>query len=216
MLLWGAVLPGVFALSELSFTRLPLVLILISAALTLAGCDTEKGTAPQGTAQEAPVAPQSGTAQARYRIDRSRAGSAMPEAVVSNAADEMTGLFVGLRGKPVVLNLWATWCAPCVEELPTLQALSTRIGSSAQVVLLSQDLGDRSVPDAFLRERNITGPAAWHDPENAVGLEVGGQLPTTVLYNAGGREVLRVIGPLDWAGAEAARLLAEAGIIVPD
>ncbi len=90
--------------------------------------------------------------------------------------------------------------------------MSGRIGDTGHVVLLSQDLGEAAVPTAFLAERNIDGPQNWHDPDNEVGLAAGGNLPTTILYDADGKEVLRVIGPLDWAGTEAAALLREVGL----
>lgn len=117
-----------------------------------------------------------------------------------------------LRGKPVLLNLWATWCAPCVEELPTINALAARAGDSAHVVALSQDIGgDATVPTAFLAERGWTRIQSWYDPDNAFGIAVGGALPTTILYNSDGLEVGRVIGPLDWTGPQAIDLLTKTG-----
>ena len=112
----------------------------------------------------------------------------------------------------MVLNLWATWCAPCVEELPTLDALAAQHRGTANIVALSQDIGEAATPNAFLAERGWQAIQSWHDPDNVVGLSAGGNLPTTILYAADGREVLRVIGPLDWAGAEAGRLLDEIGL----
>lgn len=117
-----------------------------------------------------------------------------------------------LDGKPIVLNLWATWCAPCVAELPTLDNLAREGGSQFTVVALSQDLGDYNVPTAFLRQRNLTHLVGWHDGGNILGIAMGQALPTTILVGADGREKLRVIGPLDWNGAEASFLLREAGI----
>lgn len=135
----------------------------------------------------------------------------MPDDVVRNADDAATRL-TSLIGKPMVVNLWATWCAPCVEELPTLDRLAGRVGGAGHVVILSQDLGDdSSVMREFLADRGVGNVDAWHDPENAVGLRFGGQLPTTLVYDAAGREVGRVIGPMDWTGADARALLNRAG-----
>ncbi|QJQ33385.1 TlpA family protein disulfide reductase [Sphingomonas lacunae] len=117
-----------------------------------------------------------------------------------------------LKGKPILLNLWATWCAPCIEELPTLEAVAVRAGDAAQVVVLSQDIGsDPSGPQAFLRERSLSHVQPWHDPENELSIATGGALPTTIIYDREGEEVGRVIGPLDWNGPEASELLAKAG-----
>jgi thiol-disulfide isomerase/thioredoxin len=207
LLLVAALLPGDAILSEPSSTRLLLILATASL-LALAGCDTEKGTASQGSAQ-APTS--AGDSQTRYRVDRSQAGTPLSAEPV-RAPDGSIGPLTSLIGRPIVLNLWATWCAPCVEELPTLERLAAAQGNRAQIILLSQDLGEADAPTRFLAERAIRAPQNWHDPENSVGLAAGGNLPTTILYDDTGREVLRVIGPLDWAGPVAAPLLAEAGI----
>ena len=196
-------------MSALSLTRPLSILAAAGVALALGACDTQSGSAPQGGAR-AEVETKTGV-HGDYRIDRSRAGEALSATPV-RAPDGAMRPLTSLTGRPIILNLWATWCAPCVVELPTLEALAQRIGDRGKVVLLSQDLGEADVPTAFLAERNVATPQDWHDPENAVGLAAGGNLPTTIIYDREGKEVLRVIGPLDWAGAEAAALLAEAGI----
>ena len=135
----------------------------------------------------------------------------MPAATVKGA-DDRAATLTALRGKPVLLNLWATWCAPCIEELPTLNRLATDVGPRGHVIALSQDIGDDPAPmRAFLKQRGWDQIAAWHDPDNAIGLHYGGSLPTTILFDAQGREVLRVTGALDWYGDEAKGLLREAG-----
>jgi thiol-disulfide isomerase/thioredoxin len=207
-----ALLLGVLLLSELLFTRVPFALIAASLLVALPGCDTEKGTASQGTEQAGTASGAAGeSANARYRIDRAQVGTPIAD-VEARGPDGMLRSLRSLAGRPVVLNLWATWCAPCVEELPTLNQLAATHRDVAHIVVLSQDLGEADVPNAFLRERQWNMVQSWHDPENTVGLAAGGNLPTTILYDREGKEVLRVIGPLDWAGAEAGRLLAEAGI----
>lgn len=111
----------------------------------------------------------------------------------------------------MVVNLWATWCAPCVEELPTLNALAAAQGDGITVIAASQDIGsDAAGPARFLSDRSWTALSALHDPENALGLHYGGALPTTIVFDAAGRETARVIGPLDWEGPVADQLLAEA------
>ena len=112
-------------------------------------------------------------------------------------------------GRPMLVNLWATWCAPCIKELPTL----ARLASSQQavaVVTLSQDMGEQKPVRAFLAERKLALPA-WHDPEMAVSTALGVNiLPTTILYGSDGKEIWRYSGDLDWTGAAASKLLAEA------
>jgi thiol-disulfide isomerase/thioredoxin len=206
-----ALLPGATVLSSPTVTRLLSILFAAGFTLALSGCDTEKGTAPQGAQQDAaPPAPADGETP-RFRIDRSQAGTPIADVQV-RGPDGMMRSLRSVAGRPVVLNLWATWCAPCVEELPTLNRLASTHREIATVVALSQDLGEADVPNAFLRERSWNALQSWHDPDNEVGLSAGGSLPTTILYNREGLEVVRVIGPLDWAGSEAGTLLGEAGM----
>lgn len=182
--------------------------IALVATAPLIGCDRQKGDAPQAK-QPAMI---DDANSVRYRIDRSMAGSHLPTARIDGPSGPGSTL-TALAGRPIVLNLWATWCAPCIEELPTLDALAATTGTSAHVIALSQDIGnDAAGPRAFLIDRGWTSIAAWHDPENVVGLTYGGSLPTTILFNARGEETSRVIGPLNWSGPVAAQLLREAGI----
>jgi thiol-disulfide isomerase/thioredoxin len=115
------------------------------------------------------------------------------------------------RGKPLLVNLWASWCAPCVKELPTLDRLATS-NAAVRVLAVSQDMGPHASVVAFLDQHKIADLEAFQDPKMALsgglGVEV---MPTTLLYDAQGREVWRYVGELDWTSGEAARLLAEAG-----
>ncbi len=183
---------------------------LLLPALAVAGCDRQNPAQPQGGEPAAVDNAATPSAQ-RYRVDRSNAGQPIAPATLTGS-DGAPVTLASLAGRPVVLNLWATWCAPCVEELPTLDALAASAGGRFAVVALSQDLGDASVPRAFLTDRNFTHLSGWHDADNTLGLAYGQALPTTILIGADGKEVLRVIGPLDWNGAAARALLAEAGI----
>ena len=107
------------------------------------------------------------------------------------------------------MNLWATWCAPCVKELPTLDALADRAGAP-QVLALSQDMGPQAKVEAFLAERKIALDP-YQDAEMAMSSALGANiLPTTVLYGSDGKEIWRFTGDMDWTGAEAAALLGEA------
>ena len=180
---------------------------LVASTLAVAGCDRQKPETPQASYTAVPKA----SAVQRYRVDRSGAGTPLPADTV-RAADGSEVTLSSLIGKPVLVNLWATWCAPCIEELPTLNRVASEVAGTGQVIALSQDLNEDATPvHAFLSERGWTQLTSWHDPENAVGLAYGGSLPTTILYDRQGKEVVRVIGPMDWYGREAKTLLREAG-----
>ena len=193
---------------------------LITAALFVTGCDKQKPTDPQGPTamqditgadnDETSSAPATASGQ-RYIISAENAGQPIADARVLDESDSAASL-ADLAGKPMIVNLWATWCAPCVEELPTLDRLAKAVGDSGHIVTLSQDLDeDGRAARQFLDDRGWRNVTAWHDPENAVGVSYGASLPTTIIVGTDGREVARVIGPIDWMGAEARALLESAG-----
>jgi thiol-disulfide isomerase/thioredoxin len=186
--------------------ELPVRLIcLLLAALAIAGCDTQKAEQQQGAGTEATPdgVPKQG-------VDRRNAGKPLPDAELTDP-DNDPGKLAELKGQPVLVNLWATWCVPCVKELPTLIALGQRNGAPS-VIAVSQDMGPRSSVDAWLTSKGFEELEVWHDPKMALSGALGAQvLPTTILYDASGREVWRYTGDLDWTGPEAAKLLSEAG-----
>ena len=145
-------------------------------------------------------------------VDRSRKGQPAPAAVFNDPDGTETSL-KQFAGKPALVNLWATWCAPCVKELPTLDRLAAREGGKLEVVAVSQDAGPQPSVEAFLKEHKIANLEAYHDPRMALAGALGPDavLPTSILLDAEGREVWRYVGDLDWTGDEAAKLLAEAG-----
>jgi thiol-disulfide isomerase/thioredoxin len=112
-------------------------------------------------------------------------------------------------GKVVLLNLWATWCAPCREEMPALARLQQQLGSDKfQVVALAVDKAGLEGARKFLKDNNIDGLALYADPTARVGTElkvIG--MPTTLLMDAQGREIGRLIGPAAWDSPEAKRLI---------
>ncbi len=172
--------------------------LLLAVVLVLAGCEREA----EAPTTEASAVPSKG-------IDRSHSGKPAPDVEIKDAKDEPASL-ADVAGKPLLVNIWATWCAPCVKELPTLDALSRRAGAP-RVIAVSQDMAPRASVEAFLEQHRIGNLEAWHDPEMTLSGALGAQvLPTTIYYDAQGRELWRFVGDLDWTGAKAARLLAEA------
>lgn len=110
------------------------------------------------------------------------------------------------RGRGVVVNLWATWCAPCVAEMPDLAVLAKALAPARVAVLpLSSDQGGAAAVAAFFRAHGIAGLPVLLDPEGAAerAFAVPG-VPTTIIVDTAGQEVARVEGPADWAAADAA------------
>ncbi len=121
-----------------------------------------------------------------------------------------------LRGKVVVLNFWATWCAPCREEMPALDRLQAAFDPE-QVVVAALAV-ERSAPErikAFLAEAGVSRLAVYRDGTAATSRAVGlPGLPATLLIDREGREVARVFGIAEWDGPialAAVRKLLEAG-----
>jgi thiol-disulfide isomerase/thioredoxin len=181
----------------LALCLVPLLLVGIS------GCDRRDRQADEA---EAPQSLSKG-------VDRSQAGHPIPSTELFNPEEEKTVL-AEASGKQLLVNLWASWCAPCVKELPTLDRLATaHSGARLRVIAVSQDSGPQPSVEAFLAKLKVEELGAYHDPKmgllGALGPDV--VLPTSILYDAQGREVWRYVGDLDWTGPEAARLLSEAG-----
>lgn len=114
-----------------------------------------------------------------------------------------------LKGKPVLLNLWASWCMPCVAELPALDRLKPALeAKGVALVALSLDRGGKlTVVNTFARLGIKT--LDIRTDENRVAAEKldAPALPVTLLIDAQGREIARFIGAAEWDGPPAARLL---------
>ena len=182
--------------------RLIVTLLLAASAPMIAGCDRQKAEAPQAPA---------GETQEAKGLDRSHKGEPAPTVKFKNPDGGDFDL-TKFKGNPVLVNLWASWCAPCIKELPTLQQLEQAQAAEGKlgVIAVSQDMAPQGSVEAFLGERDIGRFAAFHDADmkltSALGIQV---MPTTILYDAAGREVWRYVGDLDWTGEEARKLLSE-------
>ncbi|MEO6579567.1 MAG: TlpA disulfide reductase family protein [Sphingomicrobium sp.] len=182
----------------------PRLIVLLLIGLMGSGCDRQKAEVPQAPAVE--------DASNGKGVDRSHKGEPAPAVFFKNP-DGGNFSLAKFKGGPVLVNLWASWCAPCVKELPTLGKLeeSHAIDGQLGIIAVSEDMAPKASVDAFLADKKIGRFAAFHDPEmgltGALAVQV---MPTTILYDAAGKEVWRYTGDLDWTGAEATKLLGEA------
>ncbi len=142
-------------------------------------------------------------------LDRSRKGQAIPQFTLTDPDGGKLEL-ASLIGKPLLVNLWATWCAPCVAELPSLDRLAGERSGDLQVLAVSQDMGEPARVAAFMAGRGLKVLKPWLDPKGdlAFGYQAP-SLPITIYYDAAGREIWRYAGGRDWNSQETARLLAE-------
>ena len=120
------------------------------------------------------------------------------------------------RGRTVLLNLWATWCAPCRIEMPALDALQTQLGGPKfEVVAVNIDTRDLEKPKTWLRENKVDRLAYYADPSAKVfqDLRVIGKafgMPTTLLIDPAGCEIASLAGPAEWASDDAVKLIRAA------
>jgi thiol-disulfide isomerase/thioredoxin len=135
-----------------------------------------------------------------------------PEPVPEISFEDGEGNPVSLadfRGEVVVLNLWATWCAPCRQEMPSLDRLQAAHGGpNLEVIALSLDRGGVEQVEEFYEEVGVQHLEIYRDPKAAAGRALGALgLPTTVVIDQDGREIGRLLGPAEWDSAEALALL---------
>ena len=133
---------------------------------------------------------------------------ALPDAVFLDATDGEHAL-AGWRGKWVVLNFWATWCAPCRKEMPSLDRLQTAMPDLA---VLPVATGRNAVDgiERFYAEAGVSALPILRDPQSALARSMGVMgLPVTLILNPEGEEVARLIGDAEWDSDSAKAVLAE-------
>ncbi len=136
--------------------------------------------------------------------------SGAPEAPPREAAPDLTSpitdetgaemRIADFGGRPLLINVWATWCAPCIAELPALsRAAAALAGDEVTVLLVSIDRGGAAKAMPFLEKHGVTGVRLGFDPKARLsrGMQVRG-LPTTILLPAGQDAAWRFVGPFEW------------------
>ncbi|EYD74580.1 Thiol:disulfide oxidoreductase TlpA [Rubellimicrobium mesophilum DSM 19309] len=114
-----------------------------------------------------------------------------------------------LKGEVAVVNFWATWCAPCRKEMPTLAKLQQELGDEGvRVVPIATGRNDPMELDSFLQEVGAEALPHWRDPSQALARDMGVLgLPITVILNREGQEVARLQGDADWLSESALAIL---------
>lgn len=180
--------------------------------MSLGACDRGSGEAEQefaeDSAQDEGETIESGNGLVG-KLDISQRGTAMVDTSFQ-APDGSIVRLSDFTGKPLLVNVWATWCAPCIVEMPMLDKLAAREKGRLKVLVVSQDIQGAEKVVPFFERGEFQELEPYVDPENGLSFGFGsGMMPTTVLYDAQGQEVWRVIGAMDWDGAKAAALMED-------
>lgn len=172
----------------------PLVLAFVALVATVGFASAESGKLPL-----------SGSI-AKVELKEPRA--AIPAFPFKNL-DGSDASYDAFKGKVVLINFWATWCIPCVKEMPSLNKLAGTIGKDKfSVLALSLDGPTRAKVAPFIRDKELTALDVYLDDKRAAygKLDIL-VLPTSILVDKQGREVGRLAGEAEWDTSEAAALI---------
>jgi thiol-disulfide isomerase/thioredoxin len=124
-------------------------------------------------------------------------------ALVFTTRDGVQKQLADFKGKLVLVNLWATWCAPCVEEMPSLDRLQAKLGDKLTILAISEDRQGEKVVSPFLAKIGIQHLAIFLDPKSAATNEFGAQgLPTSYLIARDGTIIGKEEGGATWDSGE--------------
>lgn len=184
-------------------------ILFTSLLLALAACDRGSSQAEQDVAANDQVETMASQKELVGKLDISKRGTPMLTSLFQDPLGETVQLS-DFKGKPLLVNIWATWCAPCIVEMPMLDQLAAREKDRLKVLVVSQDLQGMEKVEPFFAKSDFKELEPYLDPENGLSFGFGtGVMPTTVLFDAQGKEVWRVVGAMDWHGAKAAALMEE-------
>ena len=128
----------------------------------------------------------------------SKTTKALPNLLILDADENVTE--IGYKEEILVINFWATWCAPCKKEMPSLNALAQNMKhEDFQIITVASGRNSKKAIDAFFNDYNLFNLSKYRDPKGKMAIEYGvTALPTTVVIDPTGVEIGRVIGDIDW------------------
>ena len=128
----------------------------------------------------------------------SKTTKALPNLLILDADENITE--IGYKEEILVINFWATWCAPCKKEMPSLNSLAQNMKhEDFQIITVASGRNSKKAIDAFFNDYNLVNLSKYRDPRGKMAIEYGvTALPTTVVIDPTGVEIGRIIGDIDW------------------
>ena len=128
----------------------------------------------------------------------SKTTKALPNLLILDADENVTE--IGYKEEILVINFWATWCAPCKKEMPSLNSLAQNMKhEDFQIITVASGRNSKKAIDAFFNDYNLVNLSKYRDPRGKMAIEYGvTALPTTVVIDPTGVEIGRIIGDIDW------------------
>ena len=179
--------------------------LVIAAVLYRTGIETPAGAAPAAPVPAVQMPPPE---PSEFPFDLLDPPRALPELrFVDGEGRPLT--LADFRGKVILLNIWATWCIPCLREMPTLDRLQAKLGGPRfEVVVLSIDIGGVGVVKKFYRALRLEALGIYVDKTTRARIALGiTGIPTTLLIDRQGREIGRFAGPAEWDSQEAIKTI---------
>ena len=126
----------------------------------------------------------------------------LPKPLILDANENMVE--IGYDEDILIINFWATWCAPCKKEMPSLNSLAQNMKyEDIRIITIASGRNSREAIDAFFDDNNLINLSKYRDPRGRIAVKYGvTALPTTVVINPTGLEIGRIIGDIDWDTAE--------------
>ncbi len=126
----------------------------------------------------------------------------LPKPLILDASENMVE--IGYDEDILIINFWATWCAPCKKEMPSLNSLAQNmIYEDIQIITIASGRNSKEAIDGFFDDNNLVNLKKYRDPRGRIAVKYGvTALPTTVVINPSGIEIGRIIGDIDWDTAD--------------
>ena len=123
---------------------------------------------------------------------------ALPSPLVLDMDDNVVE--IGSNNDILIINFWATWCAPCKKEMPSLNKLAENMKyDDVRIITVASGRNSKEAIESFFSDNDLVNLNKFRDPKGKIAMGYGvTALPTTVVIDPSGKEIGRIIGDIDW------------------